>query len=174
MPEQIAPDIFKAVMQNVAASVTVVTAYGPDEPVGITVSAFTAVSADPPIILVCIDKAAASLGTLLDAPGFTVNFLPQGSADTAMIFATRDGDKFGSVEWDRPEVEGSGPVLDEAFEVFECTTVERHEIGDHWVIYGQVVEAVVRPGVPLVYLNRAFVELDLAHRQPSEDFLGES
>lgn len=169
MPAQIPPDIFKAVMQNVAATVTVVTAYGPTEPVGITVSAFTAVSADPPIILVCIDKGAASLETLLAADGFTVNFLAQGSADTAMIFATRDGDKFGAVKWDPPEVEGSGPVLDEAFEVFECTTVDRHEVGDHWVIYGQVVEAVVRSGIPLVYLNRTFVDLDVDNAHPSSD-----
>ena len=170
MPEQIPPDIFKAVMQNVAASVTVVTAYGPNEPVGITVSAFTAVSADPPIILICIDKNAASLDVLLGAPGFTVNFLPQGTGDTAMLFATRDADKFGSVEWDAPEVEGSGPVLDDAFEIFECITVDRHEMGDHWVIYGQVVEAVVRPGVPLVYLNRAFVDIDVDHKNPSSDY----
>jgi flavin reductase (DIM6/NTAB) family NADH-FMN oxidoreductase RutF len=129
-------------MQNVAATVTVVTAYGPTEPVGITVSAFTAVSADPPIILVCIDKGAASLETLLAADGFTVNFLAQGSADTAMIFATRDGDKFGAVKWDPPEVEGSGPVLD---------------------------EAVVRSGIPLVYLNRTFVDLDVDNAHPSSD-----
>lgn len=166
MPDQIPADIFKAVMQHVAASVTVVTAYGSDGPVGITVSAFTAVSADPPIILVCIDKGAASLDALLEADGFTVNFLPQGSADTAMLFATRDADKFGAVDWDPPEVEGAGPVLDDAFEVFECVTIERHEIGDHWVLYGQVVEAVVRSGVPLVYLNRAFVDLDIEHGQP--------
>ncbi len=174
MPDQIAPDVFKAVMQNVAASVTVVTAYGPDMPVGITVSSFTGVSADPPIILVCIDKNAASLEPLLATVGFTVNFLPQGTAATAMIFASREGDKFDSVGWVPPQVEGSGPVLDEAFEVFECITVDRHEVGDHWVIYGRVVEAVVRSGVPLVYLNRAFVELDLDSRKPSDQFPVES
>ncbi len=157
--ESIAPDIFKAVMQSVAASVTVVTAKGDPGPVGITVSAFTAVSADPPIVLVCIDKSGASLAELLDAPGFTVNFLPQGSESTALLFATRGADKFGTVEWDEPEVEIAGPVLHEAFQVFECETIERTEMGDHWVVYGKVVEAVVRAGTPLVYLNRKFVEL---------------
>ena len=153
-------------MQHVAATVTVVTAYDHEEPVGITVSAFTSVSADPPIVLVCIDKGAATLDTLLAADGFTVNFLPQGAGDTAMIFASRDQGKFANVAWDPPEIEGSGPVLREAFQIFECVTVERHEMGDHWVIYGQVVEAVVRSGIPLVYLNRTFVNLDVDNATP--------
>jgi flavin reductase (DIM6/NTAB) family NADH-FMN oxidoreductase RutF len=159
MSDHIAPEVFKAAMQSVAASVTVVTAFGQDEPVGITVSAFAPVSADPPIVLICIDKTAGSLDTLLRSEGFSINFLPQGAEDTALLFATRYADKFGSVEWDEPEVQGSGPVLDEAFEVFECRTVERTEMGDHWVMFGEVVEAVVRSGTPLVYLNRQFVDL---------------
>jgi flavin reductase (DIM6/NTAB) family NADH-FMN oxidoreductase RutF len=161
LPGSITPEIFKAVMQNVAASVTVVTVNSPDGPVGITVSAFAPVSADPAIVLICIDKSAASLQPLLDTDGFTVNFLPEGAGDLALVFATPGADKFGSTEWDEPEVSVAGPVLDDAFQVFECEVVERLEMGDHWVIFGQVVEAVVRTGVPLVYLNRAFVELDV-------------
>ena len=81
------PERFKNMMANVAASVTVVTAPSDDGPVGITVSAFTSVSADPPIVLVCIDKVAGSLESLLGAEGFTVNFMPEGTEDTAMVFA---------------------------------------------------------------------------------------
>ncbi len=134
----LAPETFKDVMSGVAASVTVVTAEGPDETVGITVSAFTSVSADPPIVLVCIDKRAGSLPAFLAAEGYTVNFMPEGTGDIAMVFATPGADKFGSVDTSAPESGHGGPVLDAAFASFECSVIDRVEMGDHWVLYGQV------------------------------------
>jgi flavin reductase (DIM6/NTAB) family NADH-FMN oxidoreductase RutF len=154
------PGRFKDLMANVAATVTVVTAPSDDGPVGITVSAFTSVSADPPIVLICIDKVAGSLAQMLGAPGFTVNFMPEGTEDTAMVFATRGADKFGAVVWSEPQDDVAGPVLAEAFQVLECKTVERTEVGDHWVIYGQVVGERGDAAVPLVYFNRNFAKLE--------------
>jgi flavin reductase (DIM6/NTAB) family NADH-FMN oxidoreductase RutF len=132
------PERFKNLMANVAATVTVVTAPSDDGPVGITVSAFTSVSADPPIVLICVDKVAE---------------------DTAMVFAMRGADKFGSVEWSDPVAPFAGPILAEAFQVFECETVERTEIGDHWVIYGTVVAERGEAAVPLIYFNRDFARI---------------
>jgi flavin reductase (DIM6/NTAB) family NADH-FMN oxidoreductase RutF len=153
------PERFKNLMANVAATVTVVTSPSDDGPVGITVSAFTSVSADPPIVLVCIDKVAGSLEPLLGAEGFTVNFMPEGTEDTAIVFAMRGADKFGSVEWSDPVTTAAGPVLAEAFQVFECETVERTEMGDHWVIYGTVVAESSEAAVPLIYFNRDFARI---------------
>lgn len=153
------PERFKDLMANVAATVTVVTAQADEGPVGLTVSAFTSVSADPPIVLICIDKVAGSLEPMLAAEGFTVNFMPEGTEDTAMVFAMRGADKFGSVEWSDPEIPVAGPLLEEAFQAFECETVERSEMGDHWVIYGRVVAERGDAGVPLIYLNRDFARI---------------
>ena len=152
-------DLLRAVMSRVAATVTAVTATGPDgEPVGITVSAFTSVSADPPIVLFCIHDRAESLAVMLDAPGFTVNVLPAGSSDLATLFATRGADKFGDTARRNPTYPGAGPVLDEAFAHFACRTIQRVEMGDHWVLFGQVEsgEIVDESVDPLVYLDRAF------------------
>jgi flavin reductase (DIM6/NTAB) family NADH-FMN oxidoreductase RutF len=154
------PERFKDLMANVPATVTVVTAPTDDGPVGITVSAFTSVSADPPIVLVCIDKFAGSLQQFLDASGFTVNFMPEGAEDSSMVFATRGADKFGTVEWNEPQIPMAGPVLAEAFQVLECETVERTEMGDHWVIYGRVAAEMGEAGTPLIYFNRDFAKLD--------------
>lgn len=151
---------FKDVMSNVAATVTVVTAPSDDGPFGITVSAFTSVSADPPIVLICIDKVAGSLDQFLAAPGFTVNFLPEGTEDTAMLFATRGADKFGSTEWSPPQTAAGGPVLADAFQVLECESVQRTEMGDHWVIYGRVVAETGDAATPLIYFNRNFAKLE--------------
>jgi flavin reductase (DIM6/NTAB) family NADH-FMN oxidoreductase RutF len=155
----VSPELFKHVMSNVASTVTVVTAKSPSGPIGLTVSAFTSVSADPPIVLICIDKVVGSLEPLLAADGYTVNIMPQESSDTAMVFATKGADRFGTVEWSEPRSASAGPVLEEAFEILECETIQRTEMGDHWVIYGQVVHARASSGVPLVYLNRGFVTI---------------
>jgi len=153
---------FKDMMSGVAASVTIVTAPGVDGPVGITVSAFASVSVDPPIVLVCIDKRAASLDAFLAAAGYTVNFMSDGTGDDAMVFATPAADKFGSVANREPASDGSGPVIESAFGHFECRTVQRTEVGDHWVIYGQVVafERVDREAFPLVWHDRGFVRIE--------------
>jgi flavin reductase (DIM6/NTAB) family NADH-FMN oxidoreductase RutF len=154
-------DQFKTVMSRVAATVTVVTASTEGGPVGLTATAFMSVSADPAIVLVCIDKATGSLQPMLDAAGFTVNLMPQGTEDEAMLFATHGADKFGSTQWSEPECLNSGPALAKAYARLECTTINRTEMGDHWVIYGEVdAAAVTSPtSLPLVWLGRGFVEV---------------
>ena len=154
-----ADNVVRAVMGSVAASVTVVTADHPEHgPVGITVSAFTSVSAEPPIVLVCIGKHADSLPAFLGAGGFTVNFLPHGRDEEAMLFATRGADKFGEASYRASTVDGAGPVLDAAFATFECRTTEALDMGDHWVIFGDVVGGGLADdqAEPLVYLDRGF------------------
>ncbi len=149
-------------MSAVAATVTVVTAYAGDEPVGLTVSAFSSVSVTPPIVLVCIDKVSISLDAILAADGFTVNFLDNASSDVAMTFATKGADRFDSVAWSVPTVDCAGPVLDVAYGAFECVTVSRVEMGDHWVLFGRV-DAGGRTDEacsPLVYLARQYVRTE--------------
>lgn len=157
--EGITGDSFKEMMAGVAATVMVVTAFRGAEPLGMTVSAFTSVSVDPPIVLWCVDKVSASLEGMLAAEGFTVNFLPEGACDVATAFASRGEDKFGAASWSAPSVNVAGPVLDVSYGAFECVTVRRIEMGDHWVLFGRV-DAGGRSDAeqsPLVYLARRYV-----------------
>lgn len=155
-------DNFKDMMSRVAATVTIVTATSDEGPVGITVSAFVSVSVDPPVVLVCVDKRAGSLGAFLQAPGYTVNFMPAGSGEDAMVFATPGADKFGSVVNREPSDGVGGPVIESAFGHFECRTIQRTEIGDHWVIYGEVVafDRASGDALPLVWHDRGFVHIE--------------
>jgi flavin reductase (DIM6/NTAB) family NADH-FMN oxidoreductase RutF len=157
----IGPDEFKGMMSGVAASVTVVTAYAEEEPIGITVSAFTSVSVEPPIVLVCIDKVAASLDAYLAADGFTVNFLPATASKESTLFATKESPRFEAVPWSEPSVNAAGPVLDVAYGAFECETVERLEMGDHWVIFGRVDAGgrTDEAASPLLYYSRAYASV---------------
>lgn len=159
VPVTVSADEFKNVMSRVAATVTIVTAPGDDGPVGLTVSAFMSVSVDPAIVLVCVDKSTASLQAMLDAEGFTVNVMPEGAEDEAMLFATHGADKFGASKWRDAATSAAGPVLESVLAHLECVTVERHEVGDHWVIYGEVEATnMADPDVtPLIWLDRGFV-----------------
>jgi 3-hydroxy-9,10-secoandrosta-1,3,5(10)-triene-9,17-dione monooxygenase reductase component len=157
----ISADEFKNVMSKVASTVTVVTAPGDDGPVGLTATAFASVSAEPAIVLVCIDKSTASFLSMLDADGFTVNLMPEGTEDEAMLFAKHGADKFGGSEWSESEIVDAGPLLASAYARLECRTINRTEMGDHWVIYGEVNAAAITDpeSVPLVWLGRGFAKL---------------
>ena len=151
----------REVMSRVAATVTVVTTRNESGPVGLTVSAFTSVSADPAIILVCVGESSWSLQSMLDADGFTVNLMAEGSQDEAMRFATRGADKFSGVEWSGASNDVAGPVLASASAHLECRTIESVKFGDHWVFYGEVLETSIdeRVQMPLIWYGRGFVKV---------------
>ena len=158
----ISPDELKKAMSLVAATVTVVTADGDGGPIGLTVSSFMSVSADPAIVLICLEKATSSQQPMVDAEGFTVNVMPQGAEDEAMLFAKRGADRFGSSKWSEPATAAAGPVLESALAHLECVTIDRIEVGDHWVVFGEVqaMEIGNEDLLPLVWRGRGFAKIE--------------
>lgn len=159
----ITSDVFLDVMGNVAASVTIVTATHEGRHHGLTVSAFSSVSLDPPLVLVCIDKGSHSLPAISGAGGFTVNFLSSNAGQTAMLFASKSEDKFEEISH-RPAVHPTaGPWLPEhSYAYFECETTHEVDAGDHIVFIGEVKGGQrVAPDLPLVYCRRQFADLGL-------------
>ena len=123
-----------------ATGVTVVTCLGPDgNPAGLTVNSFTSVSLDPPLLLVCLHKMAASATALIEASHFAVNVLQTGQQPASIRFATRDEDRFGATPWACGEA--GAPILKDSLGVFECERYAVHEGGDHHILIGQVVKA---------------------------------
>ena len=156
-------ETFLATMGNVAASVTVVTSVNPDgTPCGLTVSAFSSVSLDPPLVLVCIDKKSTSLDALRQRGGFTVNFMAAGTDELAMAMASKSPEKFSNVDFSEPASERGGPILTDAvYAHFECETESDIDGGDHVVLIGRVVDGQFHgERDPLVYHRRAFVGLE--------------
>ena len=151
-------DVIRDVMANFAASVTVVTGHTQGWHHGLTVSAFTSVSLDPPLVLICIDHASQSIKALRSAEGFTVNMLREGTGKVALRFASKDTDKFAGLAVRPPTYEGAGLCLpDHSYASLECRTVESAEAGDHTIFVGQVEHAVrYDPGKPLLYWQRDF------------------
>jgi len=142
-----------------ATGVTVVTCLKPDgAPTGLTVNSFTSVSLDPPLLLVCLAKPAASAVTLIEASHFAVNVLQTGQQPASIRFSTRDEDRFGTTPWSCGEA--GAPILKDSLGVFEC---ERHAVydgGDHHVLVGQVVKASFDASLdPLLYFRGRYRRL---------------
>ncbi len=122
-----------------ATGVTVVTAQLADEPAGLTVNSFTSLSLDPPLLLVCIHKQAASANVLIGASHFAVNVLQNEQQPASIRFSTRDEDRFGTTPWSCGEV--GAPILQDSLSVFECERFAVYDGGDHHILVGQVVKA---------------------------------
>jgi len=159
VPAMIDPQRFREVMASFPSGVVVLTAFGEDwQPRGLTVSAFCAVSLEPPLALACIDKTSNTLSAVQHTGGFTANILAAGREQLARRMATKVTDKFDSIGWRRPQSPIGGPILEDDTAAYAvCTLRDTIEAGDHWVLIGLVTEGGHRDGVtPMIFSRRGY------------------
>lgn len=143
--------------------VTVVTTTGLNgQPRGFTANSFTSVSLDPPLVLVCISRAAASLSVFQEAAGFAVNILAEDQRQVSHLFASKDPKKFAAVVWS-PGPAGN-PIFDGAAAWVDCTRHQVVDAGDHVILIGRVVACAHAPLKPLGYCRGAYVTFGLEER----------
>jgi flavin reductase (DIM6/NTAB) family NADH-FMN oxidoreductase RutF len=142
-----------------ATGVTVVTCLdGDGSPAGLTVNSFTSVSLDPPLLLVCVHKMAASAAALTDAANFAVNVLQTGQQPASIRFSTRQDDRFVETPWSCGEA--GAPILKDSLGVFECERYGVHDGGDHHILVGRVVKASFDAALdPLLYFRGKYRRL---------------
>jgi flavin reductase (DIM6/NTAB) family NADH-FMN oxidoreductase RutF len=142
-----------------ATGVTIVTCF--DEagnPIGLTANSFTSVSLEPPLLLVCVAKAAASAEPLTNAPRFAVNVLQTEQRPASITFSTFVEDRFGQTDWETGEL--GAPVLMDSLSVFECARHAVHDGGDHWILVGEVRKASFEEHLdPLLYFRGRYRRL---------------
>lgn len=150
-----AADDFKAAMRHFPTGVTVVTSLRDGEPRGVTVSAFASVSADPPLVLICINREARSYLYISTSKIFCVNFLAGDQRALAERFAGKLRDRqFEGVEY---TVDATGAaVLRGTVAHMDCEVVEEHHAGSHSIFVGRVLSCASRAGTPLGYYNGDF------------------
>lgn len=145
-------DEFRAALARFPSGVTVVTTKDGDERLhGITVSAFCSVSLEPPLVLVCIEKTAASHAALAHSRAFVVNILNESQSEISEHFASTLIDKFEEIEF----IVGDGglPILHGVAASLECTVYAAHDGGDHTIFVGQVEKITLNDARPLAYLQ---------------------
>lgn len=151
---------FRNAMGCFPTGVTVVTALTPGgAPVGVTVSSFTSLSLDPPLVLFCLDRRTQSLDAFEKGTFFAIHVLAEDQRDVSMRFSSRSPDKWSGVSW-KPSPEGV-PLLDGCLTRLECRREVVHEGGDHLILVGRVIRLdYAQGGRPLVYFRGAYARLD--------------
>jgi flavin reductase (DIM6/NTAB) family NADH-FMN oxidoreductase RutF len=155
---EVDPTLMRRAMGQFATGVTVVTAVTTDgTPVGCTVNAFSSLSLDPPLVLVCIGTDRRMHEVLSSAPGYVVNVLAEHQQRQALQFARSGEDRFGDVDV-TPGRHGI-PLLTGAIAHVQCDRYDLVPGGDHTIVVGAVRELQVHDGQPLLYAQGAFLHL---------------
>ena len=142
--------------------VTVVTTSTEDGPRGITVSSFTSVSLNPPLVLISISKGSGLHDTFRDSKVFAVNFLADDQRSVSDRFAGRAElrDRFQGLKFG-PGVTGS-PIIDGVRAMIECRKWQVYDGGDHSILVGEVMAArAINSKRPLVYYSQQYTTTEL-------------
>lgn len=153
------PEQYKGVFRRHAAGVTVVTAVGPDGPIGFTATSVISVSADPPLLAFSVHSGSSSWPALSVARTVVVNLLAQDQASLAARFAQREHDRFGAGDWAR--LPTGEPVLQGTQAWVRAEVVDRVPVGTSvLVVLRGLTHGTTRPdALPLVYRDRGYYGL---------------
>lgn len=148
----------RRVMGHFATGVTVITTLNKDgQMLGLTANAFSSVSLDPPLCLIAVDKKAESYGSFEESRVFTVNILASDQEALSRKFAVSGGNKFEGVAY-RIGANGA-PILDGALAYIECKLYAAYDGGDHTIYLGEVQQAEITEGKPLLFFRGGYREI---------------
>jgi flavin reductase (DIM6/NTAB) family NADH-FMN oxidoreductase RutF len=143
---------YKNVMGSFPSGVTVITTLNDDgEVVGLTASAFSSLSMDPPLVLFCPNYSSDSYPTLIKNKRFAIHLLSGTQQSEAYAFARKGKDKAAGIEWTLSEL--GNPLLANATAIIECELWREYEGGDHAIMVGAVKNLILaaQPASPMVY-----------------------
>jgi flavin reductase (DIM6/NTAB) family NADH-FMN oxidoreductase RutF len=155
----------RRLLRQVPAAVAVVTTGSQGLAHGMTATAFTPVSLDPPSLLVSINRSASLHAPLTRRRAFAVNILTGDAADIARAFsngALGHAERFAACSWRWHET--GLPVLLAAQASFLCEVEERMNYGTHDLFVGRVTATTANGNEqpPLLVAGGRFVGLPKA------------
>ncbi|GAA0421766.1 hypothetical protein Acor_52250 [Acrocarpospora corrugata] len=145
---------FRRVMGQFASGVTIVSTRDGGRDFGATASAFTSLSLDPPMVLACLFRGAATEEAIRRTGRFGISILRDDQGAVAECFASRHPDRFSTVDYRYGEA--GVPLIKDALAHVECRVSEAVKGGTHTVFLGSVHSAVRYDGRPLAYFAGAF------------------
>jgi flavin reductase (DIM6/NTAB) family NADH-FMN oxidoreductase RutF len=153
----VSADDFKKALQLWASGITVVTTHSKKfGPQGMTVTAFSSVSVHPPQILVCINEAADTGEGIEESQCFAVNVLASDQQNVSNQFAggSSQEERFKNTPWQKGST--GAPLLTNSVMSLDCKVVEKVRAGTHWIVIGEVQEAICRSGDPILYYRGGY------------------
>jgi flavin reductase (DIM6/NTAB) family NADH-FMN oxidoreductase RutF len=153
----IQPGDLRQAMRHWTTGVTVVTSLRDGERYGMTVSSFTSLSLEPPLVLVSLQQGTRTQQAVAQSKVFAVTVLAGQQQDLADCFAGRRCDDQYRFDGIATEVLVSGaPFFPGGLAWFDCRVVSTYEIGTHSLFVGEVIAVRSEEGAPLLYHNRAY------------------
>jgi flavin reductase (DIM6/NTAB) family NADH-FMN oxidoreductase RutF len=150
---------FRRAMSHFATGVTVITVDYDGEIQGMTANAFTSVSMDPMLVLVCVDQKTRTHAHLHAKKRFGINVLAENQRAVAEHYARVDRDPAraegeAGAKFDRTQ--HGTPVLHGAVAYLECRLQTAQDAGDHTIFIAEVEDVVVRSGKPLLFFQSGY------------------
>lgn len=143
-------DDFRAALGRWATGVAVVTTVDSSGAgLGLTVTSFSSLSLNPPLVLFCLGRESGSYSALQQAPGFVVHLLGAEQQGISQRFAGTSDDKFSGLAFDVGR--WGVPVLRGCLAVLVCQFQEGIPGGDHLIVVGEVLETQSGDSAPLLY-----------------------
>lgn len=146
-------------MRRLAATVTLVTAGTEHEPVGMAATAVTSITADPPTLLVAVNRQTALFSVVTASGRFCVNLLAARHASLVAVFGgqAKGRERFCHGDWILQA--GTPPVLADAAASLVCTTVDEIDVGTHRLFIGTVQTLRLADDVdPLVWMDAGLAQ----------------
>lgn len=153
----ISGDVYKQIGRSAAGAVSIVAAYDRNNGkiFGLTVSSFVTLSFTPPLVMFSIQQNADSYVSMVSSQNFGVSLLSHKQVGVATLFASKGSEKTEKTSFE----EGATlhvPLIPGSLGHIECQTSQIFLSGDHAIIIGQVEDARIHEGEPLLYYNRQF------------------
>ena len=165
-------DLYKLGMRSFAGAVCVLTSVRDGRRYGMTATAVCSAAADPPTVLVCVNRGTTTHEAMEHSGVFCVNLLRAEDKELSGLFSgvhgagMRGEGRFRDEQWTK--LATGSPVLIEALVSFDCKVVNRLVHGTHTVYLGEVEELLIgKKGKPLLYADGQYAKLALLeHGEP--------
>lgn len=154
---------FRRALSHFATGVTVITVVrSPGEVHGMTANAFSSVSLQPPLVLVCVAHSARTRPLLQERKRFGVNVLHEGQQAIARYYADVEQDHGTAADLGvrYSYTERGTPLLEPSLAQLECALVTTYEAGDHTIFIGEVEQAKAGKGQPLIFYGGQYCRLE--------------
>jgi flavin reductase ActVB len=154
----VSADEFRRACGRFATGVTIASVLdSAGTPHGLTVNSFSSLSLKPPLILICLGHRVTMIEAFRTARYFGISVLAENQRELADRFARKGHDRFNGTAWQAGHT--GVPLLDGAIARIECATHHRFTAGDHDILVGEMVEAHVAEGKPLIYFASCYRDL---------------
>jgi flavin reductase len=150
--------LFKSGMRRLASGVVVIATAHDNQRFGLAATAVTSISAEPPTLMVCVNRSSSAHDPIVHARCFTVNLLREEDRDVADLFGSSESrdKRFDGRDW--ITLKTGAPALAKSLASFDCTTVQYFSYFSHTLFFGHVVDLKMFADEikPLLYWNGSY------------------